>query len=128
VEAIERCCKRNNLPLAAKSILIYATDRQCKELGKDYILCNGGLMSCEGIDISEYEDETCFVLVRDNEIAAVKSVVTDEPELNAQIEESSGNRIGVRLNGGIRYFEAANRAEGENVNIVFNKLRGYIVR
>jgi hypothetical protein len=67
-------------------------------------------------------------LVRDNEIAAVKSVVTDEPELNAQIEESSGNRIGVRLNGGIRYFEAENRAEGENVNIVFNKLRGYIVR
>lgn len=122
LEAYERLCQKNNYPIKASSIMIYATKAQCKELGDSFILCNGGLMCCEGTDISKFSDNTCYVLLRDNDIAAVKSVVTNSPVLqSAVVEEVKEDKVGVRINGGIRYFADSNGAVGDKIDINLNQ-------
>lgn len=106
-------------------IFVYATGKECAELGDDYILCNGGLRGSEGIDLSPYQDKIINVIMKDSEILGVVKVTNSTPVLEkAEIIECSAHSITIKLNNAERKFNIDNSENmfkiGDKVNISFN--------
>ncbi len=107
-------------------IFVYATGKQCKELGDKYILCNGGLRGVEGIDFSPYEDKIVRVTMKENEILGISRIIDTAPILkNAEIIAADDSNITIKLNGAVREFNADNSenlySAGEKIDITFDK-------
>lgn len=106
-------------------IFVYATGKQCSELGDKYILCNGGLRGSEGIDFSPYADKIVRVSMRDNEILGISRIIDPAPLLkNAEIIDADSKNITIRLNGAVRTFEIDNGNDlykkGDKIDITFD--------
>lgn len=111
-------------------IFVYGTKVQSSELGDNYILCNGGLRGCDGIDFTTYTDKIVNVVMRDTEVIGVTKITNNTPELKAvEIISAESNSITIKLNGGVRSFNIDNSEnrfkQGDKVNIKFNDNSSY---
>lgn len=122
---LEAFTKASGSSVTECDIFVYATGKQCKELGDKYILCNGGLRGVDGIDFSPYADKIVRVTMKDNEVLGISRIVDATPVLkNAEITETDGSNITVKLNGALREFDVDNSENlyktGDKIDITFD--------
>lgn len=127
LEGVTKACSN----VTQCDIFLYSTGKDCQELGDKYILCNGGLRSAEGIDMSPYVDKIIRVAMRDTEVLGVYSVVNDAPTLkSAEITALDNNSITVKLNGGTKTFKIEdnnNFSVGNKVDVEFKGNNNYLI-
>ncbi len=112
------------------NIFVYATGNQCKELGEKYVLCNGGLRTADGIDMTPYEDKILYVAMKGTEILGIIKISDFEPVLKkSEVIDISRHSITIKLSEAERKFKVDNNEQsfkiGDSVDVAFNKQGEY---
>lgn len=131
VEAFEKIAEKEKLNFISQDLVVYATKDQCSKLGEDYILTDKGLFETDGIDFSAYYDCKLNVITKGKEISAIKSIVSDCPEINnATVVQTNSKGVDVKINGATRFFKIENSPykKGDKVKISFLKNGNYEIK
>lgn len=120
----EALCDANNDDggVASRRLMVFATPANSADLSAWHMATNYGKYSFEGLALDSFMDKEIEVMLRGNEIIAVKGVTLQMPKLtNAYIERIKDNKAIVFM-GGIRRELTINHDDYKDVEQVIGDL------